>query len=560
MHKMLKALAMLVIASFVLAACGGSATNTPVPAATSTTAAAAAPTAMTVMTPTTAMTTGSAGTPTAMMAVTPTAMMAVTPTAMMAVTPTAMMAVTPTAMMAMTPMMTATAGMATTPAMTGTAGMAMTATVAAATPTTAGPAGPTNTPAPTATPIPPVSSNPNAKTTITLWTKEGEPTLSWIEKQAKAFSATHTDVNIVVVNKGVEDIKSQFPTSLAAPNDPSTPDFLWTVGDHIGVFAPGNLIADVDTAFGAGYNDKFLKPASDSAKYNGKSWGVPLSVGNHLMLMYNKKLVPTAPKTFDELITMAKAQTTGSGNNATYGLVFNQTEGFWLNPFLAGFGGWPLLNPDNANTAVGTLNTPEMVKTLQFLQDLNFKDKITLPGADYATADQLFKDGRAAFLINGDWSPSGYLTDSVKAKLDLGIAPIPQINSTGLWPAPMVAGVYIMVAAPTVGNADKMKAVKDFTDYLTTTPVQVDFAKTQTRLPATTAANADPAITGDPILSAESAALLHGKPQPVVPQMRCAFDAEKQPMQDVYNNKQSPADAAKAMQASYDANASSCKP
>jgi len=413
---------------------------------------------------------------------------------------------------------------------------------------------------PTATPIPPVSSNPNAKTTITLWTKEGEPTLSWIEKQAKAFSATHTDVNIVVVNKGVEDIKAQFPTALAAPNDPSTPDFLWTVGDHIGVFAPGGLIADVDTAFGAGYNDKFLKPASDSAKYNGKSWGVPLSVGNHLMLLYNKKLVPTAPKNSDEMIAMAKAQTQGSGNSATYGLVYNQTEPFWLNPFYAGFGGWPLANPDNATTATGTLNTPEMVKTLQFLHDLKFAQKIEPAEADYATADQLFKDGRAAFLINGDWSISGYLTDSVKAKLDLGIAPIPQISATGLWPAPMVAGVYIMVATPTVSNPDKLAAVKAFTDYLTSKAVQVDFAKTQTRLPSTTEANSDAAITGDPVLSAESAALLHGKPQPVVPQMRCAFDAEKTPLQDIMSDKGTAADAAKAMQTSYDTCAKDIKP
>ncbi len=551
MHKMLKALAMLVIASFVLAACGGSSpTNTPVPPAPTTVpvAAATATTAM-VATPMMSATMGTTPMMSATMGTTP--MMSAT----MGTTP--MMSAT----MGTTPMMSATMG--TTPMMTGTTGTAMTGTVTmamTATATAAGPAGPTNTPAPTATPIPPVSSNPNAKTTITLWTKEGEPTLSWIEAQAKAFSAAHTDVNIVVVNKGVEDIKAQFPTALAAPNDPSTPDFLWTVGDHIGVFAPGGLVLDVDTAFGAGYNSKFLQPAQDSAKYNGKSWGVPLSIGNHLMLLYNKKLVPTAPKTFNDLITAAKANTSGSGNNATYGLVYNQTEPFWLNPFLAGFGGWPLANPDNATTATGKLNTPEMVKTLQFLHDLKFTQKIMPAEADYNTSDQLFKDGRAAFLINGDWSISGYLTDSVKAKLDLGIAPLPQINATGDWPAPMVAGVYIMVGANVQGNADKLAAIKSFTDYLTSTPVQVDFAKTQIRLPSTTAANADPGITGDPVLSAESAALQHGKPQPVVPQMRCAFDAEKTPLQDIMSDKTTAAAAAKAMQDSYDTCAKDLKP
>lgn len=527
MRKMYKAFAMLFIASFILAACGGSATPTPNP--TTTTAAPA------LATPTTAA--GSAATPVM------TATMAVTATAVMAMTP----AMTPTVMMTATAgtVMTATAAM--TSSMPATATMAMSATA-----TAAGPAGPTDTPAPTATPIPPVSSNPNAKTTITLWTKEGEPTLSWIEAQAKAFSQQHTDVNIVVVNKGVEDIKGQFPIALAAANNPNAPDFLWTVGDHIGVFAPGGLVADVDTAFGAGYNSKFVKPAQDSAMYNGKSWGVPLSLGNHLMLLYNKKLVATAPANTDQMIADAQKAMTGTGNSAIYGLAFDQTQSFWLNPWLAGFGSWPLSNPSDASKATGTLNTPEMVSTLQFLHDLKYTQKIIPAESDYNTADQLFKDGRLAFLINGDWSISGYLTSSVTSKLDLGIAPIPQVTATGDWPAPMLAGVYIMVATPTLSNPDKLAAVKGFTDYLTSKAVQLDFAKTQTRLPATTEATADPAITNDPVLSAETAALLHGMPQPVVPQMRCVFDAEIPPMKDIYADKTTAAAAAKAMQDSYD--------
>ncbi len=102
--KALRGIAALALMLPLLAACGGSATNTPVPAATSTTAAAAS---------------GATAT-TAMMA--PTAMM--TNTVMMA--PTAMM--TPTAMMAPTAMMTGTAMMAPTAMMTGTAGMVMTPT------------------------------------------------------------------------------------------------------------------------------------------------------------------------------------------------------------------------------------------------------------------------------------------------------------------------------------------------------------------------------------------------------------------------------------------------
>ena len=53
------------------------------------------------------------------------------------------------------------------------------------------------------------------------------------------------------------------------------------------------------------------------------------------MLLYNKDFVKTAPKDTDEMIKVAQANTKGD----TYGLVFNQTEPFWLVPWLGGFGG-----------------------------------------------------------------------------------------------------------------------------------------------------------------------------------------------------------------------------
>ncbi len=541
MPKMMRALAALLVASFILAACGGDAaspTATSKPAVAATTAMMAPTNTAMMMAPTAAMTsTAMMGTP--MMDMTP----MMTGTAMMMATPM----MTGTAMMMATPMMTGTAMMGTpmmdmTPMMTGTAMMTMTAMVEA-----------TKVPEPTATAIPPQASNPNAKFTIIMWTKEGEPTLSWVNAQAKTFSQKNPDYNIVVINKGVEDIKGQFPNALLARDPQNTPDILWTVSDHVGVFAPGGLVADLDsTDFKASYNDKFIGAAAEAAKYNGKVWGIPLSAGNHLMLMYNKKLISKVPETWSELIAAAKPLTTGSGNQAKYGLVWNFTEAFWLNPFLAGFGGWPLSDPSDATKAKGTLDTPEMVKTLQFLSDLKNKEKILPAEADYNTSDQLFKDGRAAMLINGDWSVSGYLTDSVKANLELGIAPMPKIDATGLYPAPMVAGVYLMIAQPASQDADKMKGIKLFVDYLTSKEVQLDFTKTQNRLPSLTEARNDPVITNNPILAGSIAQLEKGKPQPVVPQMRCVFDAEKPPLQDVLGGKDTPASAAKKMQTSYD--------
>ena len=86
--------------------------------------------------------------------------------------------------------------------------------------------------------------------------------------------------------------------------------------------------------------------------------------------------------------------------------------GALLAPFLGGFGGWVL---DDA-TDMPTLDTPEMVGALQFMSDLVLKHKIVPPGCDYDTADVLFKEGKAAMLINGDWSLGSY------AAIEIGLA------------------------------------------------------------------------------------------------------------------------------------------
>ena len=145
---------------------------------------------------------------------------------------------------------------------------------------------------------------------------------------------------------------------------------------------------------------------------------MPISNGNHLML-FNKNLVPTPPADTDALLAMAddlKAQ-------GVTPLVYNQTEPFWLVPWLGGFGGKVFA----ADGVTPTLNTPEMVATLAWLKQL--KDEgIVPPESDYPGADTLFQEGKAAMIINGDWTLGAY-EDLLGDKL--GVARIPTVSATG---------------------------------------------------------------------------------------------------------------------------------
>jgi arabinogalactan oligomer/maltooligosaccharide transport system substrate-binding protein len=165
---------------------------------------------------------------------------------------------------------------------------------------------------------------------ILLWTKEGESdqALQWVKAQADAFTQTYPNVTFEVINKDVEKLRQDFQTASLAG---AAPDLLWTVSDHAGPFTTADIIQPVDALFDL---SKFVDSAALAVKLGGKTWGVPISNGNQLMLIYNKTLVPKPPTTTNELIALAAKIPAG-----VYPLVYNQTEPFWLVPWLGGYGG-----------------------------------------------------------------------------------------------------------------------------------------------------------------------------------------------------------------------------
>lgn len=366
--------------------------------------------------------------------------------------------------------------------------------------------------------------------TIVLWTKEGEADggLQYVQSLADAYTALNPNVTFEVVNKEVETLREDFQTASLAGD---APDLLWTVSDHAGPFTTAGLIQPVDQLFDM---SKYVP----SVEMNGSTWAVPISTGNHLMLLYNKSLVPTPPTTTDELITMATALTTGD----SYGLAFNQTEPFWAAPWLGGFGG-SVFAEDGVTP---NLNTPEMIATMQFLYDIKFTTPIIPTESDYNGAEALFKDGKAAMLINGDWSLAGY-----KEALgdNFGVAPIPQVSATGKWAAPYTSGTYFMLPVDLEGA--QLDAVKAFVEFATNAENQATMVSTMARLPGLVEALSSDAITSDPILAASSEAVSYGTPMPTVVEMRCIWDAWKPELIAMLASATgtTPADAAANMQA-----------
>jgi arabinogalactan oligomer/maltooligosaccharide transport system substrate-binding protein len=398
----------------------------------------------------------------------------------------------------------------------------------------------------------------DAPVAFTLWTKEGEAdgSLQYVKALAEAYSAAHPNVTITVVNKDVEALREDFLTSSLAGQ---APELLWTVADHVGPFTASNTIMALD---GVVDTSGYLPNAVAAVQAGGATYGVPISYGNHLMLYTNKDLVAECPADSDALLAAAKANT-GNGN---FGLVFNQTESFWLVPFLGGYGGRVFAE----DGVTPTLNTEAMTSALAYLHGLKYTDQVMPPEADYNVADGMFKNGApgatavdpaaslapsatpaptgvAAMIINGDWTLGEY------ARLfgdKLNVCPIPQIAGAE-WPAPYAAGAFYMVAKGVADDAAKLAAVTDFVSWSTNKDNQVAMVEQLRRLPANNEAIADPIVSGDTFLAGSAAAIAHAIPQPTNLEMRCDFDSMTAGVRDLFASADSdPASIAATMQSS----------
>ncbi len=362
--------------------------------------------------------------------------------------------------------------------------------------------------------------------TIVIWEQMDPEERLRFEANLAAFRQTHPGVEIQHTPYETEQLRTQFQTAVSGGGGP---DLVFGPSDQVGPLSLLQTIQPLDQALPAGFFDRFVPNALDTLA--GHLWAAPDQVGNHLVLCFNRKLVPKAPETAEEFVAVARKLSRGG----VYGFAMNVTEPYWLVPFLGGYGGWIM-----DAQARPTLDSPAMARALAFVKDL--RDQRLMPlESDYQIAETLFKEGKAAMIVNGPWSWSAYR----KAGVDLGIAPIFRLPG-GRWAEPMVAskGYSISVNVP----KEKMPLVTELVSFLTSPEAELRSVRELAILPSHRAAYRDSTLLQDPYLAVSLVAIGRGRRMPVVPEMRVIWDAMRPEMQNVMNGVKTPAQAAKDMQ------------
>jgi arabinogalactan oligomer / maltooligosaccharide transport system permease protein len=361
---------------------------------------------------------------------------------------------------------------------------------------------------------------------------------SILHRQLARYMKAHPGVKIEELFKETEMLRSAYVVGALAGQGP---DLVYGPSDPVGVYEATKSIRPLEDLFPTNYLAGF--DSTSLLWYHGHLYQIADKIGNHLALIYNKKYVLKPPQTDKELIELSKAIQTKYGYVAgrpnVYGLAWNYIEPFFFIPFYTGFGGW-VFAPDGITP---TLDTKAMVDALNFVRQLRDEDKIVPYEADYEIADALFKDEKAAMLINGDWSWAGYKQKGI----DLGIAPLPKITSTGLWCAPMTSPKGFSVNVNV--SKEKLPRIVELLRYLLSEECQLETVRALNTAPTLKSLYNNPEILSNEILQNSRLQIERGRSMPVVPQMRAVWDAMRPGYQAVMGGARTPEQAAKDMQA-----------
>ncbi|ANC76611.1 MULTISPECIES: extracellular solute-binding protein [Fictibacillus] len=285
------------------------------------------------------------------------------------------------------------------------------------------------------------------------------------------------------------------------------PDVITTPHDRIGPLAIEGLIAPIKVSDDV--TKLYTESSINALTYDGKLYGLPKSTETPVFI-YNKKLMPEAPESFDDVLAFSK----GDKGGAQYGFLANWTDFYFANGVLSGYGSY-VFKDDN-----GTLDA----------KDLGLSNKGAVEGLDYITSwykdglfpkgiigekagptiDGLFQEGKVASVMNGPWSFQGYKD----AGIDIGVSPMPKLpNGEDVKTFIGVKGYNVSQFSPNQEWAAKL------VEFITNEEnAKTRFEKTA-EIPPIVSLMEDPIIADNEAAKAVAVQSERGVPMPNIPEM-----------------------------------------
>lgn len=327
------------------------------------------------------------------------------------------------------------------------------------------------------------------------------------------------DLGVQVEVAHPDKITDKFVQAAATGNGPDI--FIWA-HDRFGEWAKSGLISEVKPSQAT--ISSVADFTWDAMLYDGKIYGYPLAM-EAVSLIYNKDLIATPPKTFEEMVAI-DAELSKKGKKAIL-WDYNNTYFSW--GLFAGAGAYPFKKTDSgyeiSDTGVNNAGGNAAAGLIK-----NFIDQGLMPkGADYGVMDAAFNKGEVAMMINGPWAWSNLKASNI----NFGVAPLPSLNGKTSKPFVGVLAATINAASP---NQDL--AVEFLENYL----MQVDGIRTMNNdVPLGAVANTEymEELSANKNIQTTFLSASIGNPMPNIPEMGVFWSSMEAALKNITSGRQS---------------------
>jgi multiple sugar transport system substrate-binding protein len=339
----------------------------------------------------------------------------------------------------------------------------------------------------------------------------GKDTSGWTKKLLTDWNAAHPDqkASLLELPEAADAQRSAFVTNLQAKSDRYDVlaiDVIWTAE-----FAKSGWLLELDQSqFPL---DKELKPAVDTAMFEGKLWAAPFRTNGGL-LFYRKDILDKAgkqpPKTFDEL--QALCPLAQQNNMGCYSGQFAKYEGLTVNFAEAvQAAGGEIMTDNGTKVALG----PQAVQGVSFLADGLKQGYIPKEAITYKEEEgrRAFMSGKLLFLRNWPYvytlASESDPANKIKGKFD--VVPLPGFTGPG---SSSLGGLNLAVSA----FSKKQQSAVEFLKLASTQEQMKTMSTLSGEPPAWADLYQDPDMVKKfPYLPTLKEGLLQAKPRPVTP-------------------------------------------
>lgn len=358
---------------------------------------------------------------------------------------------------------------------------------------------------------------------LLIWIN-GDKGYNGLQKVGDEFTKK-TGVKVVVEHP--EDAPGKFQ---AAAEEGKGPDIWIWAHDRVGEWADSGVINAVTP--GKKIKDQIEEKAWQAFTIKGKIWAYPVAI-EAVSLIYNKNLIKTPPKTFEEVFALDK-KFAAQGKKA---ILWDYTNTYFTMPMLAANGGYAFkMSADGTYDQKDTgVNNAGAVKGAELLTRM-VKEGVMPKGATYADMEAQMAQGKLAMMISGPWA----WDNLKKAKINFGVAKLPSVAGKPAKPFVGYMGAMITKAASSAGNVDIAREFIE-NNMLTLRGLETINADVAIGAPANKAAYAK--MKNDPFIQVSMASATDGVVMPNNPRMGRFWAAMVSALNNMTEGRQTPKEA-----------------